>query len=117
MKRPPSPPVRLALLALLAALLLAPGCRRKSAPAAVAEPPAPPLPAFPETAKLDKEKVSLDLQDLQLAADAYAVARKAKPATLEQVIQAGFLPAMPPAPAGFKYALETASGRVRLVPR
>jgi len=56
------------------------------------------------------------VKDLELQVDAYQKIYKRKPASLEQMVQEGFLKSLPPAPPGKRYSLDPATLRVSLVP-
>ncbi len=55
-------------------------------------------------------------RDLQLSVDAYQKIYHRQPASLEQMVQEGFLASLPPAPPGKRFVLDSATGRVRLEP-
>jgi hypothetical protein len=57
------------------------------------------------------------MRDLQLSVDAYQKIYKRKPASVEQMVQEGFLASLPPAPAGKRFTLDPATTRVSVVPQ
>lgn len=124
---------RLCLAGALMLGLVAAGCSKKqetvassstttetspqaAAPAAPTPPPSAPMrPAPPAQARAVSE-ANFQVQDLQLQVDAYQKIYKRKPESLAQMVQEGFLHALPPAPPGRQYTLDPATQRVSLVP-
>ncbi len=94
---------RLLLYALLVALPLA-ACKRKPAAGATA-PEAPAAPSNPEA----------DLKALNEAVRAHVMGQLKDPATLDDLVQAGFIKRLPTAPAGKKYVLSPDKKSVQLV--
>jgi len=105
--------------------LVVAGCSKKkdaaTATNAAAEPanpaaaPAAPA-ASPDQARVERE-ASFQTQDLQLSVEAYEKIYKRTPASLEQMVQEGFLASLPPAPPGKRFTLDPATARVSVVPR
>ncbi len=93
---------RLLLCALLFALPLA-ACKRKPSTAPVPEAPA--VPPNPE----------VDLKALNEAVRAHVMGNMKEPATLEDLVKAGYIKRLPSAPPGKKYVLSPDKGSVRLV--
>jgi len=130
-------PRPLLLLAVLAACSLA-ACGHKETPAApppsspaatsvtveqaVPEAPPPPAPATapaPAAGEASDNSVGADLAntylaDLQSIVDSYYAVTKKKPADFSQLVSAGFLQALPPAPAGKRYTIEPGSMKVKI---
>jgi len=94
---------RLLLCTLLAVLPLA-GCKRKPAGAGAA-PEAPAAPPNPE----------VDLKALNEAVRAHVMGQLKDPATLDDLVQAGFIKRLPTAPPGKKYVLSPDKKSVLLV--
>ncbi|MEN9574795.1 MAG: hypothetical protein RL514_2650 [Verrucomicrobiota bacterium] len=92
---------RLLLGALLVALPLA-ACKRKPAAPEVQLPAAPPNP-------------EVDLKALNEAVRAHVMGQLKDPATLDDLVQAGFIKRLPTAPAGKKYVLSPDKKSVQLV--
>lgn len=98
------PPMnRLLLCALLFALPLA-ACKRKPSEA-VAAPEAPAAPPNPE----------VDLKALNEAVRAHVMGLTKEPATLEDLVKAGFIKRLPTSPPGKKYVLSPDKTGVLLV--
>lgn len=101
--------------------LMVGGCSKKqdvSSPANSAVEPASQAAATaanPAPVKMTTEENS-QVQDLQLQVEAYEKINKRKPASLQQMVQEGFLPSIPPAPPGKRFAYDPSSGRVNLAP-
>ena len=90
----------LLLCALLVTLPLT-ACKRKPA----AAPEAPAAPANPE----------VDLKTLNEAVRAHIMGQLKEPATLEDLVKAGFIKRLPTPPVGKKYALDAKKAAVVLV--
>lgn len=56
-------------------------------------------------------------RDLQASVDAYVKIYKRKPASLEQLVKEGFLAVLPAAPPGKRFAFDSSTARVSVVPR
>lgn len=76
----------------------------------------PPAPAVGVAQPPATTEVNALVQDLQLQVDAYQKIYKRKPASLQQMVQEGFLSSLPPAPPGKRFSYDPDSGRVGLVP-
>lgn len=94
---------RLLLCAFLFALPLA-ACKRKPSEA-TSSPEAPAAPPNPE----------VDLKALNDAMRAYVMGQLKDPATLDDLVKAGFIKRLPQAPPGKKYVLDTKKSAVQLV--
>lgn len=94
---------RFVLCTLLVVLPLA-ACKRKPA-GADAVPDAPAAPANPE----------VDLKALNEAVQAFALGQLKDPATLEDLVKAGFMKRLPSPPPGKKYVLDAKKSAVLLV--
>lgn len=57
------------------------------------------------------------IRDLQASVDAYVKIYQRKPVSLEQLVKEGFLAALPAPPPGKKYAFDSSTARVSVVPR
>ena len=77
---------------------------------------AAPAGASPEESRAEKD-APYQVRDLQLSVEAYEKIYHRKPASLEQMVQEGFLASLPPPPPGKRYALDSATARVSLVPQ
>jgi len=106
----------------LALGLVGAGCSKKPDAAAASpagEPTAAPAatsPAASASSSPVEREANTQLQDLQLQVDAYQKIYKRKPASLAQMVQEGFLPALPPAPAGKQFVYDPTSNQVSLRP-
>lgn len=94
---------RLLLCALLFALPLT-ACKRKPVPAEMA-PEAPAAPPNPE----------VDLKALNEAVRAHVMGHLKEPATLEELVKAGYIKRLPAAPPGKTYVLSPDKSAVLLV--
>jgi hypothetical protein len=86
-------------------------------PAAAPEAPPSATPAPETDTAVGSDLANVYVNELQSIVDSYVAVTKRKPTDLSQLISAGFLPAMPAAPAGKKYALDPATTKVKLVNR
>lgn len=113
----------------LALGLVGAGCSKKkdtadansaSEPAAAAAPagaaPVVATPAASASQSPVEQEANAQVKDLQLQVDAYQKIYKRKPASLAQMVQEGFLPALPPAPPGRRFEYDPNSNRVTLTP-
>lgn len=111
----------LLLVTVWAASLVVAGCSKKESNAttgveAQAIALAPDAAANPAPTQADQE-VPFQVRDLQLSVEAYQKVTGKKPTSLAQLVQDGFLNALPPAPPGKRYSLDPATSRVSLVPQ
>jgi hypothetical protein len=102
--------------------LVVAGCSNKKDASTTANPAAEPAnpaaapAASPAQARVERE-TSFQTKDLQLSVEAYEKIYKRKPASLEQMVQEGFLASLPAAPPGKRFTLDPATARVSAVPR
>jgi hypothetical protein len=99
----------------LALGLVVAGCSKKKDASSAANPAAEP--ANQATTPAPAENEVPHARDLQLSVDAYQKIYKRKPASLEQMMQEGFLASLPPAPPGKRFTLDPATTRVSVVPQ
>ncbi len=103
------------LAGVLALGLLMAGCSRKKDASIAVNSAADPANQNATPASVENEVPYI--RDLQLSVDAYQKIHKRKPASLEQVVKEGFLASLPPAPPGKRFALDSATARVSVVPQ
>lgn len=75
---------------------------------------APALAAVTPVQSQQQRETNTQLEDVRLQVDAYQKVYKRKPASLAQMVQEGFMHALPPAPPGQHYSYDPASGKVDL---
>lgn len=95
--------------------LLVAGCSGKKDASSTAN--SATAPANQPTAPASAENEVPYIRDLQLSVDAYQKIYKRKPASLEQMVKEGFLASLPPTPPGKRFALDSATARVSVVPQ
>lgn len=66
-------------------------------------------------AAISETDMSAVLASLTQVLRKYSFERKQLPATVEEIVAAGYLSAMPPAPAGKKFAIDEKGGKVVLI--
>jgi tetratricopeptide (TPR) repeat protein len=62
---------------------------------------------------MDDVRLAVELQRVAAAADAYRQRTGQRPATVEAIVQAGLLPALPVDPSGGRFVIDRLSGEVR----
>ncbi len=116
-------PSRLILLAVLA-LLVVSGCRKSDSPTPGADSPATsqeipttPKPPAADTAAITEADLSGVLAGLTQAVRKFGFEKQRMPKDLEELVAAGYLSAMPTAPAGKKFAINEKKVQVVLTGR
>jgi hypothetical protein len=108
--------MRLLLSAALCLLVVA-GCGKNDPPVAASstsstpetlrtEPPPAPAPATPAASAGSQADISAVLAELTQAVRKYGVEKQRVPASLDEVVSAGYLQTVPSAPAGKRFAID-----------
>ena len=66
-------------------------------------------------AVISENDMSAVLASLTQVLRKYSFERKQLPSTVEEIVAAGYLSAMPPAPAGKKFTIDAKNGKVVLI--